>query len=207
MALTRKFLSALGIDAEKIDEIINAHTETVDGLKEQLGQFKADAEKLPAVQKELDELKKAAEERDGKDPYKVKYEAIKEEFDKFKSDQAAKDAKEAKKTAFRELLKEAGVAEKRLDSVLRVSDLDGIELDNDGKIKDAGKLTENIKSEWADFIESSKETGAKTPTPPGNHGTSMSRADIYKKDDRGRYVLDAPARQKALAELQALENE
>lgn len=206
MALTRKFLSALGIDAEKIDEIINAHTETVDGLKEQLGQFKADAEKLPSIQKELDALKKAAEERDGKDPYKVKYEAIKEEFEKFKSDQAAKDAKEAKKTALRALLKEAGIAEKRLDSVIKVSDLDNIELDNDGKIKDAGKLTENVKSEWADFIVEENKTNEKTPTPPQNSATPKTRAEIYKKDDKGRYILDAPARQKALAELQAAEN-
>ena len=54
MALTRKYLTALGIESEKIDEIISAHTETVDGLKEQLRQFEADAKKLPEVQAELD---------------------------------------------------------------------------------------------------------------------------------------------------------
>jgi hypothetical protein len=36
MALTRKFLSALGIEAEKIDEIISSHTETVEGLKDEI---------------------------------------------------------------------------------------------------------------------------------------------------------------------------
>ena len=70
MALTRKYLSALGIEAEKIDEIISAHTETVDGLKDEIAKYKGDAEKLPAVQKELDELKKATDEKDGKDPWK-----------------------------------------------------------------------------------------------------------------------------------------
>ena len=57
MALTRKFLSALGIEADKVDEIISAHTETVEALKNERDTFKADAEKLTGVQKELDDLK------------------------------------------------------------------------------------------------------------------------------------------------------
>ena len=50
MALTRKFLKALGIEDEKVDEIISAHTETVDALKAERDGYKADAEKLPGVQ-------------------------------------------------------------------------------------------------------------------------------------------------------------
>ena len=33
MALTRRALKAMGIEDEKIDEIITMHTDTVDGLK------------------------------------------------------------------------------------------------------------------------------------------------------------------------------
>ena len=58
----------------------------------------------------------------------------------------------AKEAAYREILKAAGVSEKRIDSVIRVSDIDGIELGEDGKVKDAEKLTNSVKSEWADFI-------------------------------------------------------
>ncbi len=36
MALTRKFLAALGIEDDKVDEIIQAHTETVNGLKDEI---------------------------------------------------------------------------------------------------------------------------------------------------------------------------
>ena len=35
MALSRKFLAALDIPAEKIDEIIKAHSDTVEALKEE----------------------------------------------------------------------------------------------------------------------------------------------------------------------------
>ena len=90
MALTRKFLSALGIEADKVDEIINAHTETVDALKEQRDSYKADAEKLTAVQTELDKLKEEAA-KNGGDSYEVKYNALKEDFEKFKQDAANKE--------------------------------------------------------------------------------------------------------------------
>lgn len=50
MALTRRMLKAMGISDEQVDEIIAAHTETVDALKEQRDAYKADAEKLADVQ-------------------------------------------------------------------------------------------------------------------------------------------------------------
>lgn len=194
MALTRKFLTALGIDADKVDEIINAHQETLADVKTERDQYKADAEKLPAVQKELDSLKAAAE-KDGKDPYKVKYEAIKEEFETYKNEQAAKETKAAKSTAYRALLKEAGVADKRLDAVLKVSDLESIELDKDGKIKGADKLAESIKTEWADFITSSETHGANTATPPTTTGGKK-----YATKDEIMAIKDTNERQKAIAE-------
>ena len=183
MALTRKFLSALGIEPEKIDEIINAHTETTDGLKDELARVKADAEKLPQVQKELDDMKKAAEELDGKNPFEVKYTALKEEFDAYKAEQSAKAEKAQKATAFRDLLKSIGVSDKRIEAVLRVSDVDGVKLDSEGKIVDADKLGDTLKTEWSDFITTEKTEGAKVTDPPANHSVdydSMSDADYYK---------------------------
>lgn len=193
MALTRKFLSALGIEADKVDEIINAHTETVDGLKNELAKVKADAEKLPEVMRELDAFKKAAEEKGDKDPWKVKYEAVKEEYEDYKKQQTEKETKATKAEAYKELLKEAGVSEKRIAAVLRVSDVDGVELDKDGKIKGADKLMESIKSEWADFITADVTTGANTPTPPANNGKSSKTKDeiMAIKDDHERQVAIA----------------
>lgn len=191
MALSRKFLTALGIDAEKIDEIINAHTETVDGLKATIAEYKADAEKLPGVQKELNDLKEA----NGKDPYKVKYEAIKEDFENYKKDIAAKETKATKRNAYRALLKEAGVSEKRIDAVLKVSDVDSIELDEKGAIKDSASLKKSIVDEWADFIEKSDVKGANVASPPtGNGGgTKKTKEEIYAIKDpaeRQQAILD-----------------
>lgn len=163
MALTRKMLKAMGIEEEKIEQIIEAHTDTVDGLKEDINRYKGDAEKLPAVQKELDELKAA-----GDGGYKEKYENEKKAFEDFKAAQTAKETRQAKETAYREFLKTVGVSEKRIPSILKVTDLDSIEMEGD-KFKDADKLTETVKAEWADFIENSNTNGANTNTPPANN--------------------------------------
>lgn len=200
MALTRRALKAMGIEDEKIDEIINMHTETVEGLKADVAKYKADAETLPEVQRQLEKAQNDLE-AGKKDSWKVKYEAIKEEFEGYKSEQAKKETRAAKEKAYRELLKQAGVSDKRLDAVLRVSDVDRVELDDKGAVKDVDKLTESIKSEWADFIQTTTTQGAQTVAPPVNSGgNAMTKADIYKKDDHGRYVLSASERQKALIE-------
>ena len=202
MALTRRMLKAMGISDEQVDEIIAAHTETVDALKEQRDAYKADAEALPEVQKQLEKAQ-ADLEAGKKDSWKVKYEAIKEEFEGYKTEQTKKENHAAKEKAYRALLQEAGVSEKRLESVLRVSDVDSVELDDKGTIKGADKLAESIKSEWADFITTTQTRGASTSNPPANNnGGAMTKADIYKKDDHGRYVLSAAERQKALMENQ-----
>lgn len=192
MALTRKFLSALGIEADKVDEIITAHSETVDALKAERDKYKEDAAKLPDIQKELDDLKAAAE-KDGKDPYKVKYEAMKEEFESYKNEQTAKETKAQKTAAYKALLQECGVAEKRIEAVLRVSNIDDVKLDKDGKIKDADELKKSISEEWSDFIQTKSTKGAQTATPPQNNGNStMTKADIMKIKDTGE-------RQRAIA--------
>ena len=157
MSLTRKFLSALGIEDDKVDEIISAHTDTVNALKEQRDTYKADAEKLPAVQKELDDLKAAAE-KNGEDAYKVKYDALKEDFDAFKAQQDEKEKHAKKADAYKALLQEVGISEKRIGSVLKVSDIDSIEFDDEGKVKEADTLKKAIGEEWADFIVKTERT-------------------------------------------------
>ena len=202
MSLTRRALKAMGISDEQVDEIIAAHTETVDGLKADVAKYKADAEALPEVQKQLEKAQ-ADLEAGKKDSWKVKYEAIKEEFEGYKTEQTKKESHAAKEKAYRALLQEAGVSEKRLESVLKVSDVDSVELDEKGAIKGADKLTEAIKTEWADFITTTETRGASTSNPPANNnGGAMTKADIYKKDDHGRYVMSAAERQKALMENQ-----
>ena len=192
MGFSRKMLKAMNIEEDKIEQIIDAHSETVDALKADRDTYKEDAAKLAAVQKELDELKAK-----GDDGYKAKYEAEKAAHDALKADIAAKETKKAKTDAYRELLKGANIDEKRIATILRAEapTIDKIELDADGKIKNAEQYTESIKSDWADFIVTQSAKGTNTATPPANGGTATTKTkeDILK-------IKDAGERQKAIAE-------
>lgn len=173
MALTRKFLQAMGIESEKIDEIIAAHTETVNALKEERDTYKADADKLPDVQKNLDKANaKVAEFESDEDvdKWKVKYDALKEEYTAYKSDIQAEKTKQKKSDAYKALLRETGISDKRVDAVLKVTDLSELELDENGNFKDAEAIKNNIKEEWADFIGTESVKGAKTENPPAPAG-------------------------------------
>lgn len=194
MAFTRKFLSALGIDADKVDEIIAAHTEVTDALKEERDKYKADAERLPDIEKRLAEAEKKVE---GNDPYKEKYEALQKEYDDYKAEVTNKETTAKKESAFRGILKEIGIPDKRMDSVIKVSDINGIELTENG-IKDAETLKAKLKEEWSDFIATKSTEGAPSANPPSNTGkTTMTKEQI-------RAISDPAARQKAMMENASL---
>ena len=196
----RKIFSGAEIEVTKdvLTQICDLHLSSTDGMTETIKDLNKQLKK--AERERDDALTKIPEE--GKETVsKESYDKLKKEYDDYKADVVAKNTRTEKENAFRELLKSVGVSEKRISAIVKVSNIDGLELDNDGKIKDADKHTETVKTEWADFIETTSTQGADTATPPTNNGgTKMTKADIYKKDDKGRYVLSTEERQKALVE-------
>lgn len=192
MALTRKYLSALGIEAEKIDEIIAAHAETVNALKEEAEKNAAAAEKLKATEKELADLKKETEG----------YETIKKDFEDYKKGVEEKEARRAKETAYREALKDSNLSDKGIEKAIKYAEWDKVTVGEDGKLANAKELVKEAREEWAEYIVKTQTRGAQTSTPPaGGSGSVLTREDIYKKDEHGRYVMDAAQRQKAWAEV------
>ena len=199
MALTRRLLKGMGLTDEQMDTIIEAHTDTVDGLKADLAKYKTDAEQLPKVQRELDTLKAA-----GDGGYQEKYEKVKKDFDDYKAEVSTKETKAAKEKAVRAYYESKGITGKSLDIAIRGSgaEIDALELDGD-KIKDTSALDELVKGTFSGLVSTTETRGAQTSNPPANNnGGAMTKADIYKKDEHGRYVLSAAERQKALMENQ-----
>lgn len=178
MALTRKMLAAMDIPAEKIDEIISAHTETVNAIKEERDDLKEKVAGFGSLQKDLDKANKDLEEANAEiekfksGDWENKYKTIKGEYDNFKTETETKATKAKKENAFKQLLIDSGISDKRIASIMKVSGetVDSVELDDEGKIKDADKLAESVKTEWADFIVSQGTQGATTPKPPTNGG-------------------------------------
>ena len=195
MAVTRKFLEGMGLTEAQVSAIIDEHTNTVNGLKEARDGYKADAEKLASVQAELDQLK-----ADKGDDWKDKYNTLKQTFDDFKAETANREKTEKVKAAYAQLLKSANVDEKRIDAILKITDLSELTLDDAGKFANENELSEKIKSEWGAFIQTTGTKGTQVETPPDNHGgATMTKADIYAKDEHGHYKMSTAERQKALA--------
>ena len=193
MSLTRKFLASKGIDASVIDEIITAHTETVSGLKDELDKansYKAKAEKLEAVEKELSDLKAEAAKNGGKTAAQVQ-----KEFDDFKAEVAKKEARSAKEAAYKEVLKDAGVPEKHWAKIIKYSDVDGVELDDKGQIKTKADILKSIKDEWGDHIETKGKQGAAVNNPPAGAGGGGK-----KTKEEIMQIKDTVERQKAMME-------
>ena len=170
MSLTRKMLKEMGIEEEKIDQIIEAHSETVDSLKADRDSYKEDAEKLKDVQKELDDLKAK-----GDDGWKEKYDNMKVEFDKYKTDVQEKETHNKKVEAYRAILKDANLSEKGIEKAVKYADWDKIELGEDGKLKGANDHIKAVREEWAEYVTTTTTTGAKTSTPPANNGTGTGK--------------------------------
>lgn len=202
MAFTRKMLKDLGIEGEVIDKIIEEHRGTVDSLKDELDNLRAEIDSAKDIKKELDKLK---EESQKKDSYKEKYDDLKKEFDKFKADTEGEKVTARKSDAYKKVLKEAGISEKRIESVMRLAKADGFidKLEFDGEnVKELDKIKDTIKNTYGDYIEHSTVVGADTANPPSNsgNGSKMTKAEIYAKDDKGRYKLSTEERQKAIAD-------
>lgn len=182
MSLTRKLLESLGLESDKVSTIIEAHAETVDSLKSQIEKYKGEAESIEGLRKELNSAQTELEslKASGGD-WQKKYEAEHADFELYKSEQSQKEMQNTKEKAYRALLKESGVSEKRIDAILKVTNLSEIEIAEDGSIKDADKLSESIKADWADFITTTHTVGADTQTPPANNNLPrFSHEEIAK---------------------------
>ena len=204
MALTkaqvREILSAAGVTSENmseaVDKIIDGHVTSVNALREDVAKYKADAEKLPTVQKELDDMK-----ANTNDSWKEKYDNLKGEFDKYKNDVQEKETHSKKVEAYKAILKDANLSEKGIEKAVKYAEWDKIELGADGKLKGANDHIKAARDEWAEYVTTTTTTGAKTSTPPANTGgAKLTKAEIYAKDEYGRYKLSASERQKAIAE-------
>lgn len=189
MAFTRSFLKALGLTDEQVNTIVEEHTSVTDALKQQrddaraeAAKYKADADKLPDVQKELDGLK------NGED-FKAKYEKEHADFEDYKSEIARNETLAKKKAAYRQLLIDENINEKRLDAVIRTTDFDKIELDENGKLQKTADLKKAIDSEWGDFKVTVHERKPIIATPPsGGSGSQPSRArELAAKFHAERY--------------------
>lgn len=187
MALTRKYLKTMGLSEEQIDSIIEAHGETVDGLKAERDKYKAEADKLTDMQKQLD----SANERLANAGDAAKVQA---DFDAYKKAIEAEKLDRLKGSALDGVLTEIGIKRDSFrNAVKKAYDLSKLELDKDGSIKGKDSIAEALKNEYSDFIGEVSKEGVQGATPPTGDSAGMTKDKIMA-------IKDATARQKAIAE-------
>lgn len=171
---------------EKAQQIMDGHITVTDGLKEERDRYKADAEKAADLQKQLDD------QANGED-WEKKYTDEHKAFEDFKK-QTASDAEAARiRLAYRKLLAGEGISEKRLDSILKVTDLTKLKLDKDGNFEDEEGLKKAINDEWGDFKTTVTQRGADVEKPIQTGKATKTKEEIMA-------IKDTAERQKAIAE-------
>lgn len=186
MAFTRNFLKSTGLTDDQITAVIEEHTAVTDALKKERDGYKEQAEKAADLQKQLDDIAK------GED-FKAKYEEEHKAFEDFKK-KTESDAEAARvRTAYRKLLAGEGIGEKRLDSIIKVTDLSKLKLDKDGNLEKIDELKKAINDEWGEFKTTVTEKGAVVEKPLQTGKSTMTKEQIYA-------IKDTHARQQAIAE-------
>ena len=198
MAFTRATIrnlakeSGVELPKELEDALVSEHLTARDAYAEE--QVKAELAKQPT--------EKAGNVKDSEE-----YKTLKKSFDDYKAEVAAKETKAAKEAAYRAILKDANLSDKGIEKAIKYAEWDKIELEADGKLKGASDHIKAAKEEWAEYVTTTTTTGAKTSTPPANSGgAKLTKAEIYARDEHGRYKLSTAERQKALAENPELLN-
>lgn len=172
MALTRNFLKALGLTDEQIGSIVENHMETVDALKKERDGYRAQADSVGEVAKERDELK-AQLEKAG-DIAKVQA-----EFDAYRTSVEKRDLNAKKRSALDAAFKAAGVSRETFrNSMLKAWDMETVELDDSGAIKDIDGLNATVQKDYGDFIATNEDKPLPPNSPPGGGGHTYSRDEI-----------------------------
>lgn len=138
----------------------------VQAIQKAVGEGFVTIDRYNSKKSQVDELQTKLEESEG---LQGKYDKLKTEYDAYKNEQENKEIRIQKQDAYREVLRDIGVPEKRFAVILKTVDLDELKL-KDGKLEDVDKLKASAKEEWGDFIPTAKETGIESPKPPENNG-------------------------------------
>lgn len=184
MALTRKLLKTMGLEDEVIEQIITAHAETVEALKEEGEKAKQSMADYDNLKNELETLKK--------EDYKAKFEALEKEFEGYKTDAEKAKVREGKLAAYRSLLKRIGLGDKQIAKIAELKNLDELELDSEGRIVGEADLEKTEKEDWGAFIVSTQSKHTEDPEDPHEPNnepldvSQMSMAEYIKNRKEGK---------------------
>ena len=168
--MKRSFLTALGIEKEVMQQILDEHGATVELLKEKANEdFDKRAEKL---QKTIDDLQSKVDSIDpDSGEWKEKHDMLKKEFDDFKAGIETEKTTMSKRTALHAHLKADGANEKLIELLESKFDFAKLELEGE-KIKGWEDLAKPVKEQFSEVFGTVEERGANPAVPPKGGNTN-----------------------------------
>ena len=103
-----------------------------------------------------------------------------DELVKFKEDTLKKELNVKKTDAVIALLKENNANQKAVKLLAKEFDIDSLELDENGKVKNADDLIKGVKENYADFF-TQEENGGVSPKYPTNNDSPTITKEAFKK--------------------------
>jgi hypothetical protein len=197
MAFTRKFLTAMGIESEKVDEIMAAHVEVTDALKAQINDSKDEADKLTKVQAELDKLKASQKDMAEKlsaaekerDEIKGKYDTATADLDKIKAENAERETDEKCRKALADFLHEQKYSDFAVKNITRNGFHKSVQFGEDGKPTNLDEILKTIQADegFSGFTPKTTEKSHTPANPPANTGGAkpVTWDDVDKIKDMG----------------------
>lgn len=171
MALTRKFLEALGLNESQVQAIVDEHTAVTTAIRTdwetRYNAAKAAADKAEGIQKELDDLKK--------EDYKSRYETEKAAHETLLNEVNGAKAKAAKETALKAYFDGKKITGTNQKIALRGINFDKINVDENGAITDTKALDDLVAGDYATLVDAGKrvvDTGAHLGDNGGSGNTN-----------------------------------
>ena len=156
---TRKQLKEIFTNAEievpkdVLTQIMECHSASIDGFKQT-----------------ITELENKSNKEQGDKVDKSDYDKLKSEFDAYKNDVEVKQTLTQKENLYRKMLKDTGISDSRIDKIMKLSknEINSLEFDENGEVKDVEKYKKSINDDWGDFIPHVETEGTNVATPPQN---------------------------------------
>ena len=178
MSLSRSFLKSLGLNEDQTSAVIDAHSETVTALQSKYAELeskynsaKESADRLPAVQKELDDFRK--------EDYKGKYDNLFASVEKGK-------ARAAKETAVKAYYEGKNIRGQNLTIAMRGTDFDALQLDESGNLADTAALDALVDGDFRPLVTSARRTVSSGGTLSGRTEQTQNTNDVMNKLFRGQ---------------------
>ena len=185
MSVSRSFLKSLGLNDDQVSAVIDAHSETVTGLQSKYTDLetryraaKENADRLPTIQKELDDLKKS--------DFKSMYESEQRAHNALKETVSREKARTAKEKAVRAYYEGKNIRGSNLAIALRGTDLDQLQLDESGSLADTAALDALVEGDFSPLVASARRTVSSGGTLSGHAEQSQNENMTMNRLIRGQ---------------------